>query len=161
MWTPRWNVWTVLDRFWAVFDNFRIVFDRFRVVLHGFRTVFFRFFASWRHGGAAAPSRRRHGRMAPPQRQPRSPPAPVSGSAEMVDCPGGVASFDAPGSFDHPLVLTIPPVAKKIGKNFCAKFFQSFLAMRAPPCTKQKIGDIEISLLSNFQLGATLGAQKN
>ena len=61
---------------------FRAVFDRFRTALHGFRTVFFRFFASWRHGGAAAPSRRRHGRMAPPQRQPRSPPATDSGSAE-------------------------------------------------------------------------------
>ena len=52
-------------------------------------------------------------------------------------------------------------MAKKSGKNFCAKFFQSFLAMRAPPCTKQKIVDTEITLLSNFQLGATLGAQKN
>ena len=58
-------------------------------------------------------------------------------------------------------VTQVPSVATKSGKNFCAKFFQSFLAMRAPPCTKQKIGDIEISLLSNFQLGATLGAQKN
>ena len=52
-------------------------------------------------------------------------------------------------------------MAKKIENKIFAKFFRSFFAMGAPPCTKQKIGEIEISLLSNFQLSTTLGAQKN
>ena len=64
------------------------------------------------------------------------------------------------GGSNHRRDLNYRLWQKKSGKHVCAKFFQSFLAMRAPPCTKQKIGDIEISLLSNFQLGATLGAQK-
>merc|ERR1711924_362663 len=55
--------------------------------------------------------------------------------------------------------VEVPSVAKKKGKNFCAKFFKVFLATGAPPCTKH--GEIEISLLSNFQLRTTLGAQKN
>ena len=66
------------------------------------------------------------------------------------------------------LFYNVPSVAKKnekkkIAKFFriFAKFFRSFFAMGAPPCTKQKIGEIEISLLSNFQLSTTLGAQKN
>ena len=42
-----------------------------------------------------------------------------------------------------------------------AKFFRSFFAMGVPPSTKQKIGEIEISLLSIFQLSTTLGAQNN
>ena len=48
----------------------------------------------------------------------------------------------------------------KSRKYFFAKFFRSFLATGAPPCTKQKVGEIEISLLPNFQLRTTLGAQK-
>ena len=80
-WRPGGIATPVLEHFRTIFGPFSTVFGPFCTV----RIVFFRFFASWRHGGAAAPSRRRHGRMAPPQRQPQSPPAIDSGSAEGKD----------------------------------------------------------------------------
>ena len=54
-----------------------------------------------------------------------------------------------------------PSVAKKNPEKLLREVFSKFLGHVGAPMHKKKIGDIEISLLSNFQLGATLGAQKN
>ena len=57
------------------------------------------------------------------------------------------------------LISTI--CSKTNREKLLREVFSKFLATGAPPCKKQKIGEIEISLLSNFQLRTTLGAPKN